>query len=488
MPEPQFRSELPKSFSRVARNSLFVLAAKGIDIGTRIILVALIARYLGINLFGEFAFIMGLVSFLLPLTDFGVERIIVREITNQIERANEYMNSALMLRAALAIIMIGSIVLVTQVLNWESRKILALYIASGSQVFISFGLIFLGVFRAFEEMHYQTILTLVHQSIKLVCVLLVIIYDLGFVFVFLAWAFADLIKMILQYLTVSMKFFKPFPSFNWSLCKKLLKESYPLGIFAVIAVASFRVDIFVLQYFHGAVAVSLFEVPHRIIMQMQLLPASIVIALYPSLSRVASSARSALKDVYEKAFKFLFLLSLPITIALVIWAREVIVVVFGKDFGDAAVALSYLGWSICFLFLVSLTNFTLIAIGRQTMTTISVGVCFCVNLLLDLVLVPKYGYVGASVATLISYGCFFLCSFYFLAREVVKIELMPIIFKGCVSGVVMAGLCGLSKGLGFMGSFLGFVFGSILYVFLLIKLGVLCKEEIVNLRLGVKEG
>ncbi len=435
--------------NRVGWNSIFVFVSRAMDVVTRIVLVALIARYLGRDLFGEYAFVMAIVFFLLPLSDFGMERIIVREISRDIENADKYMGSFLTLKILISLILIPVIFFITHIFHWDNRIVLAAYIATASQIFVSFRQVFLGIFRAFERMEYDTILTFLHGIFKLVGVLFVIEYDMGFLAIFFALAFADLIKLALQAIVVFLRFVRPYMSINLSLCKGLIKEAYPLGIFALIAMASFKIDVFILNYFKTKADISLFEVPHRIVMQFQIVPVSVVTSLFPVLSRLAVSSKTSLHEAYTKAFKFLFVLGLLFSVSISIWSKEIILIIFGREFLDASLALQFLVWTIAFLFVISLMNFTLTSIGKQRLTTVSVTICFTVNLLLDLLLVPKYGYVGASIGTLIAYISFFCVSFYFINKNVGRVEISSSIIKPVLSGMIMIVISLVLKNSGF---------------------------------------
>ena len=483
--QPKIHAGLPTLFARVARNSLFVLAARAIDIGVRIVSLVLIARYLSKESFGEFAFVMAIASFLLPLTDFGVQRILIREISADTENASRYVGSALTLRVILSIPLIILIFSITRFFHWDHRTVLAIYIAACSQILVSFGMVFLAVFRAFERMGYDLLLSFIHQLIRLTSIIFVIKYDLGFLYIFLAIAFAELFKTILQAVAVSLRFLRPRFAKSLNYCKLLLKESYPLAVFAFLAVASFRVDIFVLKHFRGPAEISLFEIPHRIIMLFQILPISIVTALFPVLSRLAKSSRASLEYTYEKAFKFLVILSLPVAILMIVFAKGIMTII-DKKYLDAASALQILGGTVCFLFLISLINFTLTSIGKQKLTTVGVSICFCINLLMDLILVPRYGYIGASIGTLIAYICFFLASFYFACKNIGKILVIPIIYKPVVSGIIMTIGCLLFRSGDLRGLLLGVTTGILCYVLALLSLKTFSAEELGLLSAAIK--
>ena len=478
-------SESAALVARIVRNSLFVFLARALETLIRIVLVAITARYLGVELFGEFAFIMAIAALLIPILDFGVERIIVREISIDIANADKYVSSALILRMVFSIVLILAIITVTHMLHWDQRMALALFVATCSQIFLAFGIVFLGVFRSFERMEYDILLSFFHQLIKLTSIVVVVAYDLGLLSIFLAMALADLSKTVLQAITVSLKFFRPRLILNLNYCKLLLKEAYPIAIFAFLAMMSFKVDVFILKYFRGPVEISLFEIPHRIIMQIQILSMSIVIALFPLLSRLAKSSRSSLEYAYEKVFKVLLNLSLPITILIIIWAKEIIIAVFGKEYLDASLALQILVGTLSSLFLTSLMNFTLISIGKQTLTIVSIVICFCVNLLLDLLLVPKYGYLGASVGTLAAYLCFFCTALYFTSKNVCNIPIISIAYKTIVCGIIMILGCITFKSGNLLGLALGIISGIFCYILTMIALKTFTREEVNLLKMAI---
>ena len=83
---------------RLAKNSIFVFFARITDLLVALISTALIARYLNVTDFGNFAFVMAITIFLIPLTDFGFERILTREIAKDMKKADKYFGSAIIAR------------------------------------------------------------------------------------------------------------------------------------------------------------------------------------------------------------------------------------------------------------------------------------------------------------------------------------------------------------------------------------------------------
>ncbi len=476
--QPKIHSDSLTSVARIATNSAFTFSARALDVVMRIILIAITARYLGTKEFGEYAFVMAIATFLIPLLDFGIERIIVREISNDIENADKYVASALILRMIFSIIIIIPIISFTHIFHWGQQTILAIYIAMCSQVFVAFGMVFLGIFRSFERMEYDTLSSFIHQSIRLICLIAVVKYDFGFLYVFLTIAVADLSKTLLQVIIVSMKFVKFRLITSINRCKLLLKESYPIGVFALLTMMSFKLDIFVLKYFRGPVEISLFAVPHTLISQIQIIPMSIVIALFPVLARLSRSSKSSFAYAYENAYKFLLNVSLPITIIIIIWAKEIIIAAFGKEYSDASLSLQIFAGTVSFRFLTSLMNITLISADKQIMITVIMGITLCVNLLMNLILVPKYGYIGASIATFIAHLCFFCIDLYVTSKNACSIPITSISSKAVVCGISMCFGCFIFKCETVVSFVAGVTLGILCYGFTMIVLKTFTREEV----------
>jgi O-antigen/teichoic acid export membrane protein len=405
--------------TRVARNTLFVLFARGTDLVVALFTTMLIARYLGITDFGNFALVTAISLFLGPVADFGFERIIAREIARDKIIAGKYLGSAVIARLALSLLILVLVtIMLSFVIDWDPNVERAVYLSTFAQLFTSMGLLGVGTFRAFERMEYELVLNFFVNLLYLGLLVVVIVLDGGFILIFGARLIASMLQMILLLSVATRKFVKPVLSIDKKLLRYLFTEAAPLGIFAILLTATFRVDVFVLSYYKGPVDVSIFEAAHRIIMQFQVIPMSIVIALFPFFSVIATHSTDALKASYSRAFKIMFVISIPLPILITPLSGTVISVLYGVSFAPAAASLSILSWTLPFLFLILLQTFVMTAQGRQRFNTICAAIGFSVNFLLDLLLVPSYGFLGASYATLISYVLLFFLTYYFLAKSV----------------------------------------------------------------------
>jgi O-antigen/teichoic acid export membrane protein len=100
-------------------------------------------------------------------------------------------------------------------------------------------------------------------------------------------------------------------------------------------------------------------------------------------------------------------------------AHPVIVRLYGEQFLPSIPVLRILLVSLIFSYLSIITGALLNATGRQSTQTVLVGIALVCNVLLNIILIPKYGIVGAAMAALIGNIVLWALGFYFARRSAV---------------------------------------------------------------------
>jgi O-antigen/teichoic acid export membrane protein len=120
-------------------------------------------------------------------------------------------------------------------------------------------------------------------------------------------------------------------------------------------------------------------------------------------------------------------------------ADEIIEVIYGHNFQNSVIALQILSWDILLVFLYGCISFLLVAINKQHQMALFAGCTAFINIILNLILIPKYSYVGSAFATiaaesflLVAYICLSGRYFHFLPLH--RIIIKPII-ACCLMGL-----------------------------------------------------
>jgi O-antigen/teichoic acid export membrane protein len=465
---------------RIGKNSFFLLMSRAFGISVTLGIIVVVARYLGVESFGFYALVVAISMAIRPLTDFGFDRIICREISKKKSGADIYLGTTIITKIVFSIVLFSiSGLLVSRFSTWNQDINLAIIIAITTELAMSMGQTYLSVIRAFERMEFEFIAITIHRLSTLVLVLMVVLYDLGFTAIFYARFLSSIAYLFISAILLYGKFVRPKFHFNFTLTKYIIRESFPLAISSLLITLIFKVDVFLLKWFGNETDIALFEAPHRLITQMQIFAISISSALFPVLSRNAKGALNGLlHQYYRNAYKFLLITGAFVATFFYIGERPLITAIFGSGFAEAAISLKILSPTICFLFLSSLQSLFIIAIGRQILNTISIATALMINILLDILLIPDYSYVGASVATLISYFIIIAINSYFINAQGVKIHLFSIFTKTAIAVFIMSSAIFINFPNNIITLISRLCIGLLLYIFSMHLLRVLSQEEI----------
>jgi O-antigen/teichoic acid export membrane protein len=422
---------------RIAKNSIFIFLGDAIGHILQLILVVYLVRYLGAATFGKYAFAFAFTSLFMILSDLGLSEMSIREIARDTSKAGEYLTNISITKFILSLITIVLIVVTINLMHYPWDTILAVYIVGGATVFTSFTTSFRSVFRAFERMEYETITKIVERLLIFGSVLPVLFLGYGLIEVVSAMLIAQALIFLFTLVILIKKFTRPKLTFDFSLSKALIKEALPFGLAGVFALIYFQTDTVMLSVMKGDAVVGWYNAAYRLVMGLLFIPAALVGALYPVLSRYFTSSKDTLMLIYEKSFKFLLILAIPLGIGTTLLADRIIIFLYGEDFTPSIIALQILIWVASLLFIYRTGGYVLASINKQLVDARIAGTAALLNVGLNLLLIPMYSYVGAGIASIISQVFVLICGFSYLQKNGYGFKVSKIVLKPLCAGGVM---------------------------------------------------
>jgi O-antigen/teichoic acid export membrane protein len=185
-----------------------------------------------------------------------------------------------------------------------------------------------------------------------------------------------------------------------------LRESWPLFINQLLQGLFFKIDGMLLLPLAGAAAGGTYAAAYKVSEGAGIVSSTFTLALFPRLSRSGDPAADpgrALADAYRLPLRLLLQVGFPLAAGIALLSEPIVATVAGRDYlPESAIALSIL---ICYLplsYANGLTQYVLIAAGRQRLLTAAFIAALVFNVAANLVLIPRFGYVGAAWVTVIS--------------------------------------------------------------------------------------
>jgi O-antigen/teichoic acid export membrane protein len=424
---------------RVSRNLFFKVLGEGCARLVFFLFIIYTARKLGDSDFGKYSYAVTFTGMFLILTDLGLNTLLIRDVAGDRAKLKKYVSHLTPLKFALSIIAFGAMVFLAGRMHGEPEKIRLIQLLglfTVATTFLEFGF---AIFSAVEQMQYEAFLKTTHRLLIAGFGIgaLVLGYGLwGLVFGLLA---GSLLSMILSWLTLIYKFGKMKLSWNLTFNASLLRAAFPLSLMAVFIVIYYRIDILMLAALRGNDAeIGWYTAAVRLIDAIGVVPALAVSAMLPIFSSLQQDSVEALKRIYEKSFKYLFIAGLAVAVATSLFAEQLIRVLYGEGFLPSIPAIRWLVWAVLFMFVNHILLNLLIVIHRQKLNAISTGLCVLVNIGANWLLIPQYGYLGACAATVLTEFILFTVSFYFVSKYFIKINLVQLTYRSILGGVLMA--------------------------------------------------
>lgn len=389
--------------AKVFKNTFFLAASQVLGKLLTFVFIIYAYRYLGEAVFGKYNFVNSFTSFFFLISIFGLTNLQLREIPRNPEKANLYLSNILIIRLTLVIFTTLLLLGLTYFLPYDAETLAALRVFSLSIAFQNLTFTFIDNFVALEKSFYFALtLTLNHLVLSLVGIFLMV-KGYGLIALSWLWLASWLSTSLLGFFLLNQYGF-PFlfqPDFkvvNW-----LIKEAWPFVLSSLVFMLFFKVDAVLLFSLKGAAQTGWYTAGYRIIEATAFLPQSLMLALFPSLSRFYRESKEIMEEVAKKGLRYLSIISFPLAIGGFVLSSSLMSFLYQKSANLVAAAFSILIFSFPFLSLREGTIHILNSQDRQKTNFYIDLVGLIVNVVLNLMLIPGYGFIGAAWATLLSY-------------------------------------------------------------------------------------
>jgi O-antigen/teichoic acid export membrane protein len=364
-----------------------------------------VARYLGPAQFGLLSYVLVFVPLFGAIAKVGLDGVVIRELVTSATRQRDILGTAFRLKlfgAIAAIALLGASLPLTS--NDFTVNAYILIVASGL------------LFQSFEvvDFHFQSISQAKYASIcKLVQLVassiakLWLVYEEASLGAFVLLALLDQVSLAVAYVFVAWRkgFLTSLGAWSTPLARSLVAESWPMVASGMAIMFYMRIDQIMIRELLGPESLGHYVAATRIAEVWYFIPAVLCAAMFPGVVRAKSDGVAAYEGRLVEIYRGLLLLGLLCAGGISLLAPFVVGLLYGEQYLMATPILQVQAW--CGVFVaIGIANekwfITESRLGRYTRNTLIGAI---VNLLLNWLLIPRFGAVGAAVATLIAYAC-----------------------------------------------------------------------------------
>jgi O-antigen/teichoic acid export membrane protein len=461
---------------RIAKNLMVLFSSQLIAYLLAFFYTIYIARYLGPVGFGILSFSMALVSIFGIFGDLGLSTLLTREVSRDKSLQDKYVGNFIPIKIVLSILTFSLLVLLVNLMGYSQQTVYIVYIFGLYMVTFTFSQIFFALFQAYEKMEYQAISLLINNLLILIGVIYGI--SLGFDIAYFAvlYFITSLIVLIYSFLISTWKFASPHIKIDLKFWKKSLRLALPLSIVAIFATISFRVDTVILEVLQGNISVGWYNAAYRLIDFLNVIPIVFTGAIFPVLSKFHVSSKESLKFMFEKSLKYLFIIGLPIAAATTILAQDIILLLYQNSYYQSIFALQILIWAVPFLFFTSVFGVLFVSINKPNILIKSTLIIMIFNIVTNLIFIPIYSYIAASIITVITEIIATMLLFYYIS-PFIKINLGNTIRSTFLKPIFASTIMSLFMLFVHVNFYLLIILATLIYLGLLLILKTFSKDD-----------
>jgi len=345
---------------------------------------------------------IGIFSFMASL---GIDSVLYRELIKYPDRKREFLGSAFTIKISAGLI--SAILVSISALFWATDDVskILIILLSGTFIFIPFQLIGYE-FQARAKSKYPSIIAFLSTLILNTLKVIVIFSGKGVIYLALILLFEPILYAIFYWFIYEKQVGEKISQwiFDKTVALTLLKDSWPLIFSSAFALVYSEIDQILIKYMIDAKAVGIYDAAVRIAEGWYFVPNIIMASLFPAMI----NAKITSKEIYQKRLKKISLLliatALVIAIPTTIFASFIIYIFYGNAFMGGVIILQIYIWSLIGTFLGSLVVNYIIAENYRKMSLLVNLAPMLVNVILDIIWIPKYGIMGPAYATLIAYS------------------------------------------------------------------------------------
>jgi len=400
----------------LVKNTIFLTFGNAIAKACGFVLTVLMARKLGAEQFGLFFTALAWSAIAFQAGAFGLDILLKRDLPRKLQQTRKYLANALALRLVLSAIVVLLLLLITSRIDRSSQAALVFSLVAAFYAIDLISNLVLAVFEAHELMEYEAAIILLRSILTLAFGAWALYSGLDVVMVAAVYVVIGTLALLAAFGLLSRKIVKLSLEFDFGFWKSMVSTSYVWALMTLLLMLNLRMDSALLSILSTAEDVGLYNSAHSITSGLGFVPAAITNAFFPGLTRRFIHDRQQATVQFHRLLVVNIVVGLLLSIPLVVLANPIMRILYSNAYAEVSMSLRILAAGLFLSFIYSACGVMLNAINREKRLLIIISIAFVVNAALNVLLIPRYGYDGASVAKLSTDVTVAVTSFWLVAR------------------------------------------------------------------------
>jgi O-antigen/teichoic acid export membrane protein len=429
---------------KIASNTISQILSKVFTAIISIFLISSLTKYLSPEMYWQYNKIYNYLSIFTFLADLWLYTISVREISKNKDEASKIIWNVMGLRFILWIFIVFLSILIALFLPWYNSfvSLISIFIISLFSVVSLMNSSVLSLMQSFMKIEFSSFTFVLWKFVNLMLILWVIFilypkssntdFDIAFILIMISWLIWIVVNFLLNFYYAN-KIVKVKPLFDTKYMKYLFKISLPYWIALFLSVVYFKIDVVLISLIEPSsladLSIALYSLPMKIIEVFMVIWMFFLNSILPSLSEYfKDDNKEKINYLIKNSFRFLFSFSIIILVLWVLFWKDIISIIATNDYLNSKIhnytsydAFVVVLFVLLFNFISWLFNYIFIASKNEKILLHINIVITMVNLIWNILFIPKYSFMWAAITTLFSQIILFLLWYYY-SRKIIKFD------------------------------------------------------------------
>ena len=395
---------------------------------------AIVAKFVGPTVTGTYFYGVSVTSVFVIIADLGLTPVVIRAISAAREDGERVLGAVLRLKCLLIpLAVLGSLgwIVVTRQTDFQTLGTVAVacFVMSADAT----SLVLYGALRGRQNLKPESLGMFIGQILTAIGSFFAAFLHFGPIGLACALFLGSAWNVTWAFIQMR-KFRITMHAPHLSDYKRIAIEAIPFGVSGMAVKLYSYFDSILIKAYQGATAVGQYAVAYKMTYALQFLPLTFVAALYPALAKQWAEKRfEEVKRTFLESMRFLAGTGFILTAGMSALAPRLILTIYGEKFSGAIAPLMVLPWALLPIFIDFPVGSLLNASHRAHLKTAAQIGTMIINIVFNLLFVPKYGPVGAAIADTISFWALMFLGFIFARKDVGLWPMMSIVIRSTLA-------------------------------------------------------
>jgi O-antigen/teichoic acid export membrane protein len=402
------------SARKIAYNTVVQIAGKIIGFVISGLLLVIVADRLGTSGMGDYVTVLAFVNFFVTIADLGANLVLVREIVQREGQGERITGEFLGFRLTFSLAVLALAPLVALLIPQYTMLIVwGVAIAAVAQFILLLNQLLVSVLQTRLQLDRATLAEIANRVFSLGGVIIIgqsSLHGAGFFYALLTVVLAgSLVNFGVTYF-YARKFWRLRPKYSRQALLTTVMLVLPMGIFSILGTIHFKADTILLSLLKGSYDVGIYGYAYKIGEIIFTFPVMFVGAAFPRLSTLFREDRERCKQFFESVYNILVIGTIPFLTSLFFLSPHFTLILSRNAVADGILSgqvLQVLTAAFFFWFIGTAFIHLLIAANEYASLTRNLAIAVAMNVVLNLILIPRYSYFGAAWVTFITEAVMF---------------------------------------------------------------------------------